>query len=175
MKTAQRIKSMTRSLIPDFFITDAPLPTDKPKKHKRKSKNKMSTAASNYYKTNNKPMSINSTTDYTDAYKIFDQSKVFDIQYKLLLLSIIIVLILAAMTPIMILLFKKNHWRWLGKLMFIKQPEIIETKVSPIIDTTTPVGVNTTGEGIDINKPFVIPKEVHTQYIKTMTDSLSNQ
>lgn len=175
MKTAQRIKSMTRSLIPDFFITDAPLPTnDKPKKHKRKSKNKMSTAASNYYKTNNKPMSVGSP-DYTDAYKIFDQSKVFDIQYKLLLLSIIIVLILAALTPIMILLFKKKHWRWLGKLMFIKQPEIVETKVSPVIDTSTPVGVNTTGEGIDINKPFVIPKEVHTQYIKSLTDNLSNQ
>lgn len=162
---ASRSKGFGRSMIPNYAITDT-IPSNTSKhSRKKKSKSDFPTFGSDAYK---EPMLV------------VDKAKIVDRLVSYMIIAVIIMGIMLSLTPFCILILKKWKWGWLCKLFGINPPDSsyqsAPTSTSLMSTTTpiayipsgisggsiptgvsTPISVNPTGDGIDINKPYVVP------------------
>lgn len=181
-------RSLGRSMIPNYSISDVPLSADttKKKKHKKKHSDFPSFGSD----------------QYKESMEVIDKSKHYDKQVRYLVTAIIGMLIILALAPICIVILKKWRWRWLANIFGIQYTEDLPMSTQPTnmnggaytsmgnttyaaplmaacqtVSALAPqlagqtirpqVPVNPTGEGIDINKPYVIPSSA----LKTFTSS----
>lgn len=168
-------KPISRSMIPNYAIGDMTDVTITRKRRKRKS-----------------DYPSFGTEKYSDSMLIVNQSAVYDTLVRYTVMLMVTILIMLAMTPLCIIIIKKWKWKWVIKLAGIKivdtstvsnnDPMISSNASTPYqtpiayhsptypmsTNNVTPVGVNTTGTGIDINKPYIMPTAVLQQFTNSM-------
>lgn len=175
-----------RSLIPDYYITDTPLPNDHNLTPKSKHNRNHKSRSRDKDPFSGPPPKLIVDTSIEDG--VF-ALKVYSLETKAFFTCVVIILIMFAIMPVLILLYKKKHWNWIRKILHIKD-KVMESPLptynipSPVTNINAPpplqslslhsIPINTTGGGIDITKPFVIDNNVHSQYMKLINDDLKD-
>lgn len=155
-----RNTAIGRSMIPNYYIQEP----------QKESFNNSSNNSGLFQRSKRVEVPTMNEDPLKDPLNVVRQSKVYDTEVYYSIATLVLIIIMFALTPLWIIFIKKYQWHWVYSMVELDPPVSISQPINSNLTSTTTIPevktINTTGSGIDINKPYVVPTSVLREYSK---------